>query len=514
MMVYMDIALAGLGVSAFVELLLWWPLIWRVRRLAAAVALVLLTISTVAVVWLHPMGATLLLLLVSLYRAVNLQRIIQGRMDADYLRRTTPKTSLWLLALQAVILIGWSVCVGHSLRAEQFWSAFNLAQLAGIIVILLSTERHLRKTVPPAEITPLTDKELPTLTVAIPARNETDDLQACLESLIASDYPKLEIIVLDDCSQNSRTPQIIRSFAQGGVRFLQGVDIKDNWLAKNQAYQQLLEAANGEYILFAGVDSRYEPHSLRRLVEALLHKNKTMMSIIPKNLPLASLSQNESMLLQPMRYAWELSLPRKLFNRPAVLSTCWLIQRKLLLSAGGFAGVSRSIVPESYFARVSSVHDGYSFMQSNETIGVTSMKAAPEQWNTAIRTRYPQLHRRPELVLLMTMSEILGLLAPFGFLAVYSVRGNVLMTLLALVNCLLIFYIYGRVVCLTYRRFLWPAFVAAPLAAMLDIAVLNLSMLKYEFSRVIWKGRNVCIPVMYVIPKLQEGLRPSGHSSE
>jgi hypothetical protein len=30
------------------------------------------------------------------------------------------------------------------------------------------------------------------------------------------------------------------------------------------------------------------------------------------------------------------------------------------------------------------------------------------------------------------------------------------------------------------------------------------SMFKYEFSTVIWKDRNICIPVMHVIPKLPD----------
>src|SRR6185312_7101939 len=118
-------------------------------------------------------------------------------------------------------------------------------------------------------------------------------------------------------------------------------------------------------------------------------------------------------ILQPMRYAWELSLPRRLLRRPPVLSTCWLIKRDVITSAGGFAAVSRSVVPESYFARVSAVQDGYSFMQSNRRIGVTSQKSLSEQRLTAIRTEYPRLHRRIELVMLLSLAEIGGILLPF-----------------------------------------------------------------------------------------------------
>jgi len=35
-----------------------------------------------------------------------------------------------------------------------------------------------------------------------------------------------------------------------------------------------------------------------------------------------------------------------------------------------------------------------------------------------------------------------------------------------------------------------------------DLFLINYSMWKYEFSDVDWKGRNVCIPVMHVVPTL------------
>jgi hypothetical protein len=41
-----------------------------------------------------------------------------------------------------------------------------------------------------------------------------------------------------------------------------------------------------------------------------------------------------------------------------------------------------------------------------------------------------------------------------------------------------------------------------PLAVLTDVILLHYSMYKYEFSTVDWRGRNICIPVMHVIPRL------------
>ena len=65
-------------------------------------------------------------------------------------------------------------------------------------------------------------KNLPTISVLVPARNETNDLLRCLDSIARSDYPKMEVIVLDDCSTELKTPQIIRDFAQQGMKFIAG----------------------------------------------------------------------------------------------------------------------------------------------------------------------------------------------------------------------------------------------------------------------------------------------------
>jgi hypothetical protein len=45
-------------------------------------------------------------------------------------------------------------------------------------------------------------------------------------------------------------------------------------------------------------------------------------------------------------------------------------------------------------------------------------------------------------------------------------------------------------------------FLAFPFAAIYDICMLNYSMWQYEFGEVIWKDRNVCIPIMGVTDKL------------
>lgn len=493
----MELKLTVLGIISGLELLLWVGPLWRLRRILAAVLLLLLSVITGLIVGSEFQFWSMLLLVLSLYRIINLLRLVEGRMQVDYLYRATLRTSLWLIGLQAAVLAGAGVSAHCHMTNMGWWYLLAAAQLALAVLLLSSTLRHIRKTTPPLPHGTYAERDLPALTVAIPARNETEDLEACLESLLKSTYPKLEILVLDDCSQNKRTPEIIRNFAHAGVRFIAGKVPPDQWLAKNYAYAQLTEEANGQLLLFCGVDTRFEPGSLTALVELLLQKKKTMISILPRNMPAPRLSALTSLLIQPNRYVWELAPPRRLLQRPPVLSTCWLITAEALHAAGGFKAVSHKAIAESYLARQTArKNDGYSFLQSDARIGITSEKSLDEQRVTAIRTRYPQLHRRPEMVALISSAEFATLVWPLIILIVALVSQLWLLAALTSLAFILASILYAKVVNLTYRAFIGCGLFVLPIAVLYDICLLNYSMWQYEFREVIWKGRNVCIPIM------------------
>lgn len=498
----MTLALIWLGGISLLELMVWTKPLWRLRKIFACLLIPPLSLVSGLVFGMHPVIWTGLILIFSIYRLINLLRLLENRLHPDYLFHATLKTSWWLIFIQLVIVSIAALSRPLSSPGEVELYAMSLVQLVIALAFFVTTRRQLRKTRPQAPATSGTSAKLPTLTVAIPARNETDDLEECLQSLVASDYPKLEVLVLDDCSQSRRTPEIIRGYAHAGVRFVSGKTPPQGWLAKNYAYQQLSVAANGELLLFCGVDTRFRTGSLREMVEIFLAKNKQMASFIPRNQrpPIWSI---EALLVQPARYTWELALPRRFFKRPPVLSTCWLIQSEELKTIGGFEAVRQSIAPESHFAReVVRRSDGYSFLRGDGAIDLSSAKSLDEQRATAIRTRYPQLHRRPELVGLLNVLEIGLFVAPFGLLIGNLMVHSWLLALINAASCVLLMSFYASIVGLTYRRFLLRGLWALPMVAIYDLWLTNYSMWLYEFREVIWKDRDICLPLMRTIPHL------------
>ena len=73
----------------------------------------------------------------------------------------------------------------------------------------------------------------PRLSVVVPARNEGTDIEEALRSLLAQDYPDLEVIAVDDRSEDG-TGVILDRLAteHASLRVLHIAELPDGWLGK------------------------------------------------------------------------------------------------------------------------------------------------------------------------------------------------------------------------------------------------------------------------------------------
>ncbi len=479
-------------------LLILVPPIWHFRRVGAVVVMLFIAWTTWWLASQLGWAAGVPVLLLTLLRFGNLARILKGRMHEKYLHFAVGRTSWWIFVF--FVSLAWLFLLPAISTASRqlLLNLFLVAQLMVAAGLYIVTSRNLKKLSYTQPETFLVDRQLPTVTVAIPARNETTDLEECLKSILANDYPKLEIIVLDDCSQGRRTADIVKNFAHDGVRFVKGEEPAERWLAKNQAYEKLYKEATGQLILFCGVDVRLGTKTIRQMVNLMEQRKKSMVSV----LPLRTQSTLAAAFIQPMRYWWELALPRRLFNRPPVLSTCWLIKRKTLKKLGGFGSVSHAIIPEGYFARELVKTDEYSFVRTHGELDVQTVKNLDEQRKTALRMRYPQIKRRPEWTLLLTFAEIAFLLMPFVQLLGSLWFWPHIPVVFPLTTCILLIATHERIVAATNPANRLVALWNLPTAVLTELFIGIASMVTYEFFTVTWKERNICIPVMHVVPHL------------
>ncbi len=93
------------------------------------------------------------------------------------------------------------------------------------------------------------------VSILIPARNESQNILPLLQSIKDQDYKNIEVIVLDDFSDDD-TFEKVSDFCLTDSRFsvVQGKPLPPKWLGKNFACHQLSQLAKGTYFLFLDAD--------------------------------------------------------------------------------------------------------------------------------------------------------------------------------------------------------------------------------------------------------------------
>lgn len=117
-------------------------------------------------------------------------------------------------------------------------------------------------------------QQWPPISIVVAARNEQRDVEGAVNSLLALDYPSLQLIVVNDRSTDS-TGTILDRIAAGNSR-LDIVHIEalpDGWLGKNNALHVGAQSATGEFILFTDADVVFDPSTLRRAI-CYMHANR------------------------------------------------------------------------------------------------------------------------------------------------------------------------------------------------------------------------------------------------
>jgi len=118
---------------------------------------------------------------------------------------------------------------------------------------------------------PLPDQDtrasLPRLSVVFGARNEARAVEAAVATMLALDYPDLEVVAVDDRSDDG-TGELLDALAQRDprLRVLHVDTLPEGWLGKNHALWAGAQAASGELILFTDADVMFEPSVVLRAV--------------------------------------------------------------------------------------------------------------------------------------------------------------------------------------------------------------------------------------------------------
>lgn len=197
--------------------------------------------------------------------------------------------------------------------------------------------------------------DFPYVSVLVPARNEILNIEACVSSLLAQDYPSFEVLVLDDHSTDGTLPILQRmAGADSRLRVINGRSLPPGWLGKHWACHQLHQAASGELLLFTDADTRHVPSMLRDSVSALLADKADLVTAFPRE---EVLTWGEQLSVPVISFGIFSFLPLylvRLLRWPALSVTIgqfMLFRRKAFDSVGGYAAVRDNVVDDVNLGR-------------------------------------------------------------------------------------------------------------------------------------------------------------------
>jgi glycosyltransferase involved in cell wall biosynthesis len=131
------------------------------------------------------------------------------------------------------------------------------------------------------DFTPTCDAECPRISILFAARDEEEKLPAALATLMEIDYPNLEVIAVDDRSQDS-TGSILDEFAAAHprLRVVHVTRLPAGWLGKPHALQKAYESSTGEWLLFTDADVRFKADVLRRAIALVKTQNLDHLTLL------------------------------------------------------------------------------------------------------------------------------------------------------------------------------------------------------------------------------------------
>jgi cellulose synthase/poly-beta-1,6-N-acetylglucosamine synthase-like glycosyltransferase/peptidoglycan/xylan/chitin deacetylase (PgdA/CDA1 family) len=130
-----------------------------------------------------------------------------------------------------------------------------LAILRAIVVVVLA-RRHARR----VRRLPAATGFTPPVSVLVPAFNEAAGIVAAVRSLASSDYPEVEVVVIDDGSTDD-TAGIVERLHLPNV-----IVIREENRGKSEALNAGLAASSHEIIVAVDGDTVFEPGTIRQLV--------------------------------------------------------------------------------------------------------------------------------------------------------------------------------------------------------------------------------------------------------
>jgi cellulose synthase/poly-beta-1,6-N-acetylglucosamine synthase-like glycosyltransferase/peptidoglycan/xylan/chitin deacetylase (PgdA/CDA1 family)/spore germination protein YaaH len=218
----------------------------------------------------------------------------------------------------------------------------------------------------------------PPVTVLIPAYNEQTVIVDTVRSALASEYPKLEVLVVDDGSTDQTSELVRTNFGRDSrVRLL----TQENH-GKPAALNHGLAVATGEIIVSIDADTMVDPDAIPRLAKHFADPN---VGAVAGNVKV--INRNSWITRwQALEYITSQNLEKRAFDLlnciPVVPGAAGAWRADLLRESGGFSG---DTVAEDTDLTLTIRRNGWKILYDEDAIGRTEV---PDTVEALIRQRF------------------------------------------------------------------------------------------------------------------------------
>ena len=294
---------------------------------------------------------------------------------------------------------------------------YQVALTAVLLVVGLNLIANLRmlEKATPSRVNPT---GLEWVSVLVPARNEARNIRRCLESLLAQDYPLMEVLVLDDGSTDE-TPEIVAEMARRDprLRLIPGQPLPAGWMGKNFACHQLAQEARGDWLLFTDADTVHHPQAVSWALTAAKENRADLVTLVPH---VVTHTFGEQLLLPIIPFGILGLFPLALGARvhiPAftmAIGTFLLFRRETYERIGGHAAVRGEIAEDVVLARRVRRHGGrVVLLDGADYLDVHFYRGFWESWHGLAKSAFAALEYHLPLTVLMLLF--------YGFLFLWPV---------------------------------------------------------------------------------------------
>ena len=279
------------------------------------------------------------------------------------------------------------------------------------------------------------------VSVLIPARNEEINIKRCLYSLIDQSYKNLEIIVLDDDSDD-QTYDVVKNISKNyeSIKLVKGEAKTIGWTGKNWACNQLSKYANGDFLLFVDADTKLQKNTIAETVNEMNNNDIDLISLFPNRITNTVIDKIISVTIGWFIFS---CLPIIFSNKNPIFSSAFgqflLFRKGAYFSIGGHESIKDKILDDFELGRLIT-KKGYNLnvLDGTERISTFSYSTEKEALEGLSKSIFPFFNNKliPFLILLI-------LFLSMGLMPIFIMMGEFFGSKLTKSKEMIAYFIWG-----------------------------------------------------------------------